>query len=160
MFGLKRYPNTEITKIAKVECHAKRSLLSFAWPRRILSSMQSKVAKVERRANGLARFALPRPSYLRRQPTMTDLLLAWICFPFRAVLIDVVHGAWEACVADMENAVFLTLFKVMRPSGIPVREIARSMQLSPDETASFRWRAVVLKKTERGYSGFCNLLIF
>ena len=53
---------------------------------------------------------------------MTDLLLAWICFPFRAVLIDVVHGAWEACVADMENAVFLTLFKVMKPSGIPVRD--------------------------------------
>jgi len=48
----------------------------------------------------------------------------------------------------------------MKPSGIPVGEIARYTQLSPDETASFRWRAVVLKKTERGYSGFCNLLIF
>ena len=40
----------------------------------------------------------------------------------------------------------LTLFKVMKPSGIPVREIARYTQLSLDETASFRWRAVVLKK--------------
>ncbi len=52
----------------------------------------------------------------------------------------------ETHSASLMTDLGLTLFKVMKPSGIPVREIARYTQLSLDETASFRWRAVVLKK--------------
>ncbi len=66
----------------------------------------------------------------------------------------------ETHSASLMTDLGLSLFKEMKPSGIPVGEIARYTQLSPDETASFRWRAVFFEKKERGYSGLCNLLIF
>ena len=98
------------SKVAKGERRDKwkRSFqFGYAEPHPIFDAIKDSESRAQRQMETQFPIWLCRTaSCLRRQPTMTDLLLAWICFPFRAVLIDVVHGAWEACVADMENAVF------------------------------------------------------
>ena len=67
----------------------KRSLLGFAWPRRILSSMQSKIAKVESHAKGACSVLHGRDaSCLRRQPKIAKgesngNKLVWLPLPNR-----------------------------------------------------------------------------